>query len=203
VKCFNIDEDLIYWNFFLDFGPLNLGQLFRFTVKLNSLLVEQSKHEKSHPVILFYSSTVPAKRTNAIYLICAWQVLEMKRTPEQAFFGFQYYMEHEEEEGPPTFASSSRRRRCSLPPPSPLSSIAKATVAPLPPFHDASPVACTYELTIMHCLKGLVKARQLDFFDWDGFNVEEYEFFEEVEVRFVPGFAVSRSPTIPIRSYLR
>ena len=183
VKCFNIDEELIYWNFFLDFGPLNLGQLFRFTVKLNNLLVEQSKNDKSHPVILFYSSTIPAKRTNAIYLICAWQVLEMKRTPEQAFFAFQYYLDHEEDDPPTLSTSSSRRRRCSLPPPTPLTSIGKATLAPLPPFHDASPVACTYELNLMDCLEGLVKARQLNFFNWDGFNVEEYEFFEQVEVR--------------------
>jgi cell division cycle 14 len=182
VKCFTIDEELAYWNFFLDFGPLNLGQLFRFTVKLNNLLVDQSKNEKNHPVILFYSSTLPAKRTNAIFLICAWQVLEMKRTPEQAMFGFSYYQEHEQDD-PPSFPSSSRRRRCSVPPPTPLTSIAKATVAPLPPFHDASPVVCTYELTLLHCLEGLVKARQHAFFDWDAFNVEEYEYFEHVEVR--------------------
>ena len=186
VKCFNVDEELIYWNFFLDFGPLNLGQLFRFTVKLNNLLVEQNKNDKNHPVLLFYSSTVPAKRTNAIYLICAWQVLEMKRTPEQAFFAFQYYLEHEEDDPPAvssSSSSSSRRRKCSFPPPVPLTSIGKATVAPLPSFHDASPVSCSYDLTLMDCLEGLVKARQLDFFNWDGFNVEEYEYYEQVEVR--------------------
>ena len=27
---FCIDAELIYWNFFLDFGPLNLAQLYRF-----------------------------------------------------------------------------------------------------------------------------------------------------------------------------
>jgi hypothetical protein len=92
-------------------------------------------------------------------------------------------LDHEEDDPPTLSTSSSRRRRCSLPPPTPLTSIAKATLAPLPPFHDASPVACTYELNLMDCLEGLVKARQLNFFNWDGFNVEEYEFFEQVEVR--------------------
>lgn len=27
---FCIDDELVYWNFFLDFGPLNLGQTYRF-----------------------------------------------------------------------------------------------------------------------------------------------------------------------------
>jgi len=27
---FTIDDIFTYWNFYLDFGPLNLGQLFRF-----------------------------------------------------------------------------------------------------------------------------------------------------------------------------
>jgi cell division cycle 14 len=183
VKCFCIDDELVYWNFFLDFGPLNLGQLYRFTVQLNSMLVQQSQSEKNQPVILFYSSTQPAKRTNAIYLMCAWQVLEMKRTPEQAYYGFQWYMDHDEDE------EIVRRKHCSMPPLPPLSPIGRATVAPLPPFHDASPVACTYNLNIMHCLEGIVKAKQFKFFDWDSFNVEEYEYFEQVEVRRLTGFA--------------
>ena len=36
----------------------------------------------------------------------------------------------------------------------------------------------------MDCLKGIVKARSLGFFDLDSFDVEEYEYFEQVEVRF-------------------
>lgn len=176
---FNIDEELVYWNFFLDFGPLNLGQLYRFTCHLNQLLADHSQ-----ATILFYSSTAPDKRANAIFLISAWQVLELKRSPTQAFYGFSYYQNHPvgsgnspgDEEQP----SSSKSR--STPPPFPLSPIGAATVAPLPPFHDASPCACTYELTLFHCLQGIIKARQFNFFDWDDFNVEEYEHYEQVEV---------------------
>ena len=36
----------------------------------------------------------------------------------------------------------------------------------------------------MHCLQGLVKAKQFGFFDWDSFDVEKYEYYEQVEVRF-------------------
>ncbi|KAL3905439.1 MAG: hypothetical protein SGARI_004461 [Bacillariaceae sp.] len=177
---FNIDDELVYWNFFLDFGPLNLGQLYRFTCHLNQLLAD-------HPqaVILFYSSIESDKRANAIFLISAWQVLELKRSPTSAFYGFSYYQNSkngtiDEDGGGDAAAQSSKTR--STPPPAPLSTIGQNTVAPLPPFHDASPCACSYELTIKHCLQGLIKAQQLKFFDWDNFDVEEYEYFEQVEV---------------------
>jgi cell division cycle 14 len=175
--CFCVDEELVYWNFFLDFGPLNLGQLYRFTCHLNQLLADNP-----HANILFYSSTDPAKRANAIYLISAWQVLELKRTPAQAYHGFSYYNHNENDQDLDAMTSKS----CSSPPPFPLSSIAAGTVAPLPPFHDASPCACTYDLNVLHCLEGIVKARQFQFFDWDNFDVEEYEHYEQVEVRHWP-----------------
>jgi cell division cycle 14 len=193
-----VDDELVYWNFFLDFGPLNLGQLYRFTCHLNQLLAD-------HPqtTILFFSSTQPAKRANAIFLISAWQVLELKRSPTQAYFGFSYYYDNNNinQQHQPTSNSdddphadaallrpsppSSKSR--STPPPWPLSSIGAATIAPLPPFHDASPCACSYELTVYHCLQAIIKARQYQFFDWDSFNVEEYEHYEQVEVSIQGG----------------
>jgi len=179
VICFSIDDALVYWNFFLDFGPLNLGQLYRFTNQLNKLLADAqqttvtSNGEK--PVILFFSSTHTAKRTNAIYLICAWQVLELHRTPEQSFFGFSYYPSGSKAAVPPSAKS------CSLPPTWPLSSIGQATVARLPTFHDASPVPCSYNLNIMHCLMGLKRAKEFGFFDFNTFDLDEYEYYEQVE----------------------
>ncbi|KAH8064439.1 protein tyrosine/serine/threonine phosphatase [Aureococcus anophagefferens] len=50
-----------------------------------------------------------------------------------------------------------------------------------PPFHDASPCACTYDVTVLHCLKGLHKARRFNFFNFDAFDLAEYEHFEAVE----------------------
>jgi cell division cycle 14 len=178
IHFFNVDNELVYWNFFLDFGPLNLGQLTRFCQKLNDKLAK-------FPVVCFYSSTVPAKRANAVWLICAYQLLYLDRSPEDAWAGF---------EGS-TFAGMSRRsqplndddvdaasrgNRMSLPPVS--QSQGSVTVAPLPPWHDASPCACTYDLTVFDCLKGFQKARMHGFYDPETFDVEEYEHFEQVEV---------------------
>ncbi|CAE7659840.1 CDC14A [Symbiodinium sp. KB8] len=52
---------------------------------------------------------------------------------------------------------------------------------PFPPFHDASPCVCPYKLTIPHVISAVQKARECNFFDFDTFNVEEYESFEQVE----------------------
>jgi cell division cycle 14 len=48
-------------------------------------------------------------------------------------------------------------------------------------FRDAGYGACTYKCTILHCLKGLEKGIQLNWFAYDKFNVQEYEFYEKVE----------------------
>mmetsp|Transcript_10726 Transcript_10726/g.31746 ORF Transcript_10726/g.31746 Transcript_10726/m.31746 type:complete len:519 (-) Transcript_10726:211-1767(-) len=183
IHYFNIDEELVYWNFFLDFGPLNLGQLYRFCVKLNEKLEDPRLSDRT---ICYYSSAAPAKRANAVFLICAWQVLYLDRTPEEAFLGFRA-------DGPAMAAAAAaagKDNRCSLPPVRPQRGglMARASssgdgnaAAPLPPFHDASPCLCTYELTVLDCLRGLAKARSFNFFDFSNFDVDEYEYFEQVE----------------------
>jgi len=178
VVCFNIDEELVYWNFFLDFGPLNLGQLHRFTTKLNKLLANAKRDNNT---VLFYSSTFSSKRANAIFLACAWQVLELNRTPEEAFRGFTNAGYTDSTKGN-IDDQYHRSTTSSNPPLLPLSSIGKQTIATLPPFHDASPYRCSYQLTLMDCLGALVKARKFNFFDWgDKFDIKEYEYFEQVE----------------------
>ncbi|KAL7528927.1 hypothetical protein ACHAWF_008116 [Thalassiosira exigua] len=83
-------------------------------------------------------------------------------------------------------SSGGHRRR---PDPSPF-----AELNPLPPFHDASPVVCTYDISVWDCLLGLEKARTFGFFKFGNapdlsppaplsvdFDVDEYEHFEQVE----------------------
>jgi hypothetical protein len=187
IHYFQVDTELIYWNFFLDFGPLNLGQLYRFSTKLNSFLNDRDK--KNH-IIVFYSSSDPKKRANAIYLITAWQMLYLNRTPEEAILGFpkQHHSLDSNSSGAfdairltstTTSTMNTNSRTASSPP------LAAATFTTLsvPPFHDASPFSCNYDLTILDCLRGLLKARNYGFFDFSNFDVDEYEHFEQVEVR--------------------
>ena len=82
---FCTDSTLVYWNFFLDFGPLNLGQLYRFCELLNSILADP-KHAKKK--IYYYSSSHSHRRTNSVTLITAWAMLFLGRTPEEAYAPF-------------------------------------------------------------------------------------------------------------------
>jgi len=66
---FCIDQDLVYEPFFADFGPLNLGNTYRFVTELEHLLADQSY---SKYLIYHYTSLDSAKRANAAYLICAY-----------------------------------------------------------------------------------------------------------------------------------
>ncbi|CBJ27072.1 conserved unknown protein [Ectocarpus siliculosus] len=135
-------DEFSYWNFFLDWGPLSLGNLFRFCRTLNFKLANERRLGKA---VYVYSGTHAHKRTNAAFLLTAWLLLYGGRTPEQAFAPFQ------------------------------------DVFPPFPPFHDASPCVCTFDLFIPHCLKGLQKARHFSFFNFDTFDVEEYEHYEQVE----------------------
>lgn len=180
IHFFCIDNELVYWNFFLDFGPLNLGQLTRFCKKLNDKL-------RKFPAVCFYSCTDSAKRANAVFLICAWQMLYLDRSPEEAFAGFDRHVadevahQHQQQQA----GGVAQRLDASLPPVS--TSQGAPTIAALPDFHDASPCPCTYDLTVLDCLQGFAKARLHGFFDLETFDVEEYEYFEQVEVRRYPG----------------
>jgi len=56
-----------------------------------------------------------------------------------------------------------------------------AAAGPFVDFRDASYGGCTYRCTVLHCLRGLERARDLAWFDYRTFNLEEYQFYEKVE----------------------
>ena len=85
---FSIDNDMIYWNFYLDFGPLNLGHVYRFCLLMNAKLKDPKLADK---LIYFYSAEHPHKRTNAVFLICAWLMLCKGKSPDDAFAPFKGY----------------------------------------------------------------------------------------------------------------
>ncbi|XP_077441122.1 dual specificity protein phosphatase CDC14AB isoform X2 [Vanacampus margaritifer] len=49
------------------------------------------------------------------------------------------------------------------------------------PFRDASLGKCTFNLSVLDCLLGIRKALQHGFFDFESFDVDEYEHYERVE----------------------
>jgi cell division cycle 14 len=82
---FSIDNTLVYWNFFLDFGPLSLAQLYQFCKILNMKLQDPALRSKK---IYFYSSHNPHKRANAAALMACYAVIYLGRTPEEAYRPF-------------------------------------------------------------------------------------------------------------------
>eukprot|EP01065_Artemidia_motanka_P038873 TRINITY_DN47720_c0_g1_i1.p1 TRINITY_DN47720_c0_g1~~TRINITY_DN47720_c0_g1_i1.p1 ORF type:complete len:633 (+),score=182.53 TRINITY_DN47720_c0_g1_i1:86-1984(+) len=50
---------------------------------------------------------------------------------------------------------------------------------PFLPFRDALCGVSTYDCTIMHCLEGLHRAKQLGWVDWRSFDCAEYDHYEQ------------------------
>ncbi|XP_041063627.1 dual specificity protein phosphatase CDC14AB isoform X4 [Carcharodon carcharias] len=79
---FCTDEELVYENFYADFGPLNLAQLYRYCCKLNKKLKSFTLSRKK---IVHYTSFDQRKRANAAFLIGAYSVIYLQKTPEEAY----------------------------------------------------------------------------------------------------------------------
>ncbi|XP_058394622.1 dual specificity protein phosphatase CDC14A isoform X3 [Diceros bicornis minor] len=140
---FSIDEELVYENFYADFGPLNLAMVYRYCCKLNKKLKSYSLSRKK---IVHYTCFDQRKRANAAFLIGAYAVIYLKKTPEEAY-----------------------------------RALLSGSNPPYLPFRDASFGNCTYNLTILDCLQGIGKGLQHGFFDFETFDVDEYEHYERVE----------------------
>lgn len=78
---FSIDDELIYENFYSDFGPLNLALLYRYCSKLNKKLHAQTLARKK---IVHYTTLDAKKRANAAFLIASYAVIYLEKTPEEA-----------------------------------------------------------------------------------------------------------------------
>ncbi|XP_072019024.1 dual specificity protein phosphatase CDC14AB-like isoform X3 [Amphiura filiformis] len=140
---FSIDDELMYENFYADFGPLNLALLYRYCCKVNKKLKSFSLSKKK---LVHYTTFDAKKRANAAFLIGAYSVIYLKKTPEEAY-----------------------------------RPLVAGTNPPYLPFRDASIGACTYNLTLLDCLKATDKAVALGFLSFDNFDCEEYEHYERVE----------------------
>ncbi|KAL0207275.1 hypothetical protein P9112_011903 [Eukaryota sp. TZLM1-RC] len=139
---FTTDTTRIYEPFVYDFGPLHLGHTIEFCRDMNALLSDpQHKSQK-----LYYCTACDQnKRENAVYLMAAYSLLCLGRTPEESF--------------------------------NPFTLLRPALI----PFRDASAGLSTFNLTVLDCLRGLLKAKELELIDLDSFDTESYEFYSRVE----------------------
>ncbi|CAF3417670.1 unnamed protein product [Rotaria sp. Silwood1] len=142
---FSIDDEFIYENFYADFGPLNLAVVYRYCTKLNKKINNPSL---LHKRIIHYTTFDPKKRANAAFLIAAYSIIHLKRTPEASY--------------------------------KPLINGINAA-HPFLPFRDASLGSSSYNLTLLDTIQGLYKAILHGFFDFENFDLDEYEYYEKVE----------------------
>lgn len=81
VYYFCIDDELLYTNYYYDFGPLNISCLYKYCVKLHSVL----KNAQSGKRIIHYTSSDPNKRTNAAFLMGCYAILYLNMNPKQIY----------------------------------------------------------------------------------------------------------------------
>ncbi|XP_011156407.1 dual specificity protein phosphatase CDC14AB isoform X4 [Solenopsis invicta] len=79
---FSIDNELVYENFYSDFGPLNLAVLYRYCQKVNKKLKGITLSKKK---LVHYTTMDSEKRVNAAFLIGSYAILYCKRTAQEAY----------------------------------------------------------------------------------------------------------------------
>ena len=79
---FNIDNDLTYFPFNKDFGPLNLAMAHRFARELARLLNE-TKYQGSK-VYHYCNSSKPEKMINGAFLMGCFMIIILQKSAEEA-----------------------------------------------------------------------------------------------------------------------
>ncbi|EDO15689.1 hypothetical protein Kpol_1008p28 [Vanderwaltozyma polyspora DSM 70294] len=77
---FTVEDTIFYNSFHLDFGPMNIGHLYRFAVIFHEILNDPENAKKS---VVFYSSTSTRQRANTACMLCCYMVLVQGWTPHQ------------------------------------------------------------------------------------------------------------------------
>ncbi|CAB4254235.1 similar to Saccharomyces cerevisiae YFR028C CDC14 Protein phosphatase required for mitotic exit [Maudiozyma barnettii] len=80
IVFFTVEDSIFYNSFHLDFGPLNIGHLYRFAVIFHEIL---NNPENSNKAVVFYSSASSRQRANAACMLCCYMVLVQGWTPHQ------------------------------------------------------------------------------------------------------------------------
>ncbi|XP_006609778.1 dual specificity protein phosphatase CDC14A-like [Apis dorsata] len=142
IHFFTIDDELVYNNFYHDFGPLNLACLYKYCHKVNKKL-ESPGNE--HRQIVHYTSQREHKRANAAYLVASFAVLYLNKSPREAY-----------------------------------NTLFMGGEIPIKPFRDASMGSAIYSIHLLDCLNALKKAASFGFFNFNDFDVVEYEKYEDM-----------------------
>ncbi|XP_032455248.1 dual specificity protein phosphatase CDC14A-like isoform X1 [Nasonia vitripennis] len=151
VYLFDVDEELVYNNFYSDFGPLNIAclhnigllHIIRYCHGVNQIL---NNPDYKLDKIVHFASANAEKRANAAYLAASYSVLYLDKSPDEAY-----------------------------------DLIASKGSPPLKPFRDVSIGVAHYTIDLIDCLNALSKASSLGFFNLEDFDAREYEKYEQIK----------------------
>lgn len=82
---FCIDRDLTYTPYHNDFGPLHLGNIYKYITEVQRLLTSKTP---ASTVLYHYTAHRPETRTNSCLLICAFQIIALQVSAEDAWNKF-------------------------------------------------------------------------------------------------------------------
>lgn len=74
---FCTDDELVYLSYYFDFGPLNISCLYKFCMKLNSILQTTSNTKK----VVYYTRNNENTRVNSAYLMGCYAVIYLNMDP--------------------------------------------------------------------------------------------------------------------------
>lgn len=80
IVFFTVEDSIFYNSFHLDFGPMNIGHLYRFAVIFHEILNDP---ENANKAVVFYSSASSRQRANAACMLCCYMILVQGWTPHQ------------------------------------------------------------------------------------------------------------------------
>lgn len=86
MTTFSTDSEFVYDPFRSDFGPLNLGHVWRYCEKVHKLL--PTKHSTRTNQYVHSCAHDRGKRANSIFLICCYLMVMHGYTPDQAWLPF-------------------------------------------------------------------------------------------------------------------
>eukprot|EP00455_Lapot_gusevi_P048390 TRINITY_DN667_c0_g1_i4.p1 TRINITY_DN667_c0_g1~~TRINITY_DN667_c0_g1_i4.p1 ORF type:complete len:540 (-),score=222.45 TRINITY_DN667_c0_g1_i4:385-2004(-) len=165
---FNVDDLLSYRVVgSKDFGPLNLGAVYRFC-----LMLHQKLKEKPNAKLLFWTQQKPQNRSNATFLLGCYLILVLQRSPEEVYSMFRECMD------PPLvpFCDASLDHQLFLSPALPTA----RTDARQVPAHNQISCLCSY-VTVEEALHAVARAVRDRFFEPHRFDVGEYDYYSKNE----------------------
>ncbi|KAF5299577.1 hypothetical protein FQR65_LT09382 [Abscondita terminalis] len=81
VFYFSIDNELLYLNYYFDFGPLSISCLYKYCCKLNNYL----HYVRSSKRVVHYTTSNSMRRVNAAFLMGCYSIIHLKMTPNEIY----------------------------------------------------------------------------------------------------------------------